>query len=90
MALYTPGARLAGTSTEMPGFQLAELMPVLVPLTTGAMPVRSGAAEVVALDAAAYFSRPGPRLVDGLETLAHALHPDRVTEAPGRVHRVML
>ncbi|MCW2995340.1 MAG: cobalamin-binding protein [Conexibacter sp.] len=49
-----------------------------------------GAKEVVALDAAAYFSRPGPRLVDGLETLAHALHPDRVTEAPGRVHRVML
>jgi iron complex transport system substrate-binding protein len=49
-----------------------------------------GAKEVVALDAAAYFSRPGPRLVDGIETLAHALHPDRVTEAPGRVHRVML
>jgi iron complex transport system substrate-binding protein len=49
-----------------------------------------GAKDVVALDAAAYFSRPGPRLVDGLETLAHALHPDRVTEAPGRVHRVML
>jgi len=49
-----------------------------------------GAKEVVALDAAAYFSRPGPRLVDGLETLAHALHPDRVPEAPGRVHRVML
>jgi iron complex transport system substrate-binding protein len=49
-----------------------------------------GAKEVVALDAAAYFSRPGPRLVDGLETLAHALHPGRVTEAPGRVHRVML
>jgi iron complex transport system substrate-binding protein len=49
-----------------------------------------GAREVIALDAAAYFSRPGPRLVDGLETLAHALHPDRVPEAPGRVHRVML
>jgi len=49
-----------------------------------------GAREVVALDAAAYFSRPGPRLVDGLETLAHALHPDRVPQAPGRVHRVML
>jgi iron complex transport system substrate-binding protein len=49
-----------------------------------------GAQEVVALDAAAYFSRPGPRLVEGLETLAHALHPDRVPEAPGRVHRVML
>jgi iron complex transport system substrate-binding protein len=49
-----------------------------------------GAQEVIALDAAAYFSRPGPRLVDGLETLAHALHPDRVPQAPGRVHRVML
>jgi iron complex transport system substrate-binding protein len=49
-----------------------------------------GAQEVIALDAAAYFSRPGPRLVDGLETLAHALHPDRVGAAPGRVHRVML
>jgi iron complex transport system substrate-binding protein len=51
---------------------------------------RVGAKETIALDAAAYFSRPGPRLVDGLETLAHALHPDRVAEAPGRVHRVML
>jgi iron complex transport system substrate-binding protein len=49
-----------------------------------------GAQETIALDAAAYFSRPGPRLVDGLETLAHALHPDRVPEAPGRVPRVML
>jgi iron complex transport system substrate-binding protein len=49
-----------------------------------------GAQEVIALDAAAYFSRPGPRLVDGLETLAHALHPDRVPEAPGAVHRVLL
>jgi iron complex transport system substrate-binding protein len=30
------------------------------------------------VDAAAYFSRPGPRLIDGLELLAHLLHPDRV------------
>jgi iron complex transport system substrate-binding protein len=42
-----------------------------------------GAGEVVAVDASAYFSRPGPRLVDGLEVLAHVLHPDRVAEAPG-------
>ena len=40
-----------------------------------------GARRVVAVDAAAYFSRPGPRLVDGLELLAHLLHPDRVPEA---------
>jgi iron complex transport system substrate-binding protein len=50
----------------------------------------TGARDVIALDAAAYFSRPGPRLVDGLETLAHALHPDRVPEAPGTVHRIEL
>jgi iron complex transport system substrate-binding protein len=37
-----------------------------------------GARRVVAVDAAAYFSRPGPRLVDGLELLAHVLHPDLV------------
>jgi iron complex transport system substrate-binding protein len=37
-----------------------------------------GARRVVAVDAAAYFSRPGPRLVDGLELLAHILHPDLV------------
>jgi iron complex transport system substrate-binding protein len=50
----------------------------------------TGAKELIALDAAAYFSRPGPRLVDGLETLAHALHPGRVREAPGEVHRLAL
>ena len=43
-----------------------------------------GARRIVAVDAAAYFSRPGPRLVDGLELLAHILHPDRVPEAPRR------
>jgi iron complex transport system substrate-binding protein len=39
-----------------------------------------GARQVVAVDAAAYFSRPGPRLVDGLEMLAHLLHPQLVPE----------
>jgi iron complex transport system substrate-binding protein len=42
-----------------------------------------GAGEVVAVDAGAYFSRPGPRLVEGLELLAHILHPELVSEAPG-------
>jgi iron complex transport system substrate-binding protein len=41
----------------------------------------TGARRVVAVDASSYFSRPGPRLVDGVELLAHLLHPDRV-EAP--------
>jgi iron complex transport system substrate-binding protein len=41
-----------------------------------------GAGEIVAVNAAAYFSRPGPRIVDGLELLAHILHPELVPEAP--------
>ncbi|MEA2250505.1 MAG: iron complex transport system substrate-binding protein, partial [Solirubrobacteraceae bacterium] len=43
-----------------------------------------GAERVVAVDAAAYFSRPGPRLVDGVELMAHVLHPDLVPAAPGQ------
>jgi iron complex transport system substrate-binding protein len=39
-----------------------------------------GAGEVVAVNAAAYFSRPGPRIIDGLELLAHILHPELVPE----------
>ena len=31
---------------------------------------------VFLVDGNAYFSRPGPRLVDALEIMAHALHPD--------------
>ncbi len=42
-----------------------------------------GARRIVAVDAAAHFSRPGPRLIEGLEVLAHILHPDRLPEAPG-------
>jgi iron complex transport system substrate-binding protein len=41
-----------------------------------------GAGQVVAVEAAAYFSRPGPRLIDGLELLAWLLHPDRFPEPP--------
>ena len=44
---------------------------------------RVGAERVVAVDASAYFSRPGPRLVDGLELMAHILHPDLVPEPVG-------
>jgi iron complex transport system substrate-binding protein len=31
--------------------------------------------RIVAVDANAYFSRPGPRVVDGVELLAEVLHP---------------
>ncbi|HLW58508.1 MAG TPA: cobalamin-binding protein [bacterium] len=36
--------------------------------------VRNG--RVYLTDASSYFNRPGPRLVDGLEILASAIHPD--------------
>lgn len=36
--------------------------------------VRNG--NVYAVDATSYFSRPGPRIVDGLEIMAWAVHPD--------------
>jgi len=32
--------------------------------------------RIFAVDANAYFSRPGPRLADGVALLAHLLHPD--------------
>jgi iron complex transport system substrate-binding protein len=51
---------------------------------------RVGAERVVAVDAAAYFSRPGPRLVDGLELLAHVLHPALVPDSPARALEVPL
>jgi iron complex transport system substrate-binding protein len=41
-----------------------------------------GAQRVVAVDASAYFSRPGPRLIDGLELLAHILHPEQIAQPP--------
>jgi len=40
--------------------------------------------RVVAVDAAAYFSRPGPRLVEGVELLGHLLHPELVPAPPSR------
>ncbi|MDQ2675975.1 MAG: cobalamin-binding protein [Actinomycetota bacterium] len=41
------------------------------------------AQAVWAVDAASSFSRPGPRLVDGVELLAHLFHPDRAEPPPG-------
>ncbi len=36
--------------------------------------VRNG--RVYAVDANSYFARPGPRVIDGTELLAHLIHPD--------------
>jgi iron complex transport system substrate-binding protein len=50
------------------------------------LPPRSA---VWAVDAGAYVTRPGPRTVDGVEALAHALHPEAIAPPPsGRVARL--
>ena len=51
----------------------------LVSRELAALPAR----RVVAVDAAASFSRPGPRLVEGVELLAHLLHPEAVPAPAG-------
>ncbi|HEY2216614.1 MAG TPA: cobalamin-binding protein [Solirubrobacteraceae bacterium] len=59
-------------------------------LAYGAQLAELGAAKVVAVNASAYFSRPGPRLVDGLELLAQILHPERFDEHSNEALRVEL
>lgn len=51
--------------------------------------VRAGRVSVV--DGSQYFNRPGPRLIDSLELLAHALHPEHhpLPEGLPRPYRVM-
>ncbi len=38
--------------------------------------------SIYAVNASAYFSRPGPRIVEGLELLAHIIHPELFPETP--------
>ncbi len=38
--------------------------------------------RIFAVDANSYFSRPGPRLADGVALLAHIFHPDLCEEPP--------
>lgn len=53
--------------------QLAEQLPKL-PHWLELAAVQSGC--VFAVDADSYFARPGPRVVEGVELLAHLIHPD--------------
>ena len=46
------------------------------------LPAAPHLGRVVAVDANAFFSRPGPRVVDGVEILADLLHPERPGSFP--------
>lgn len=82
---YVTGEAIASAEPDvvvlMPcGFSIertrAELSLVTGQPWWGALPaVRRG--RVTLVDGPAYFNRPGPRLVDGIELLAGLLHPDR-------------
>jgi iron complex transport system substrate-binding protein len=48
------------------------------------------AGRVFAVNGHAFFSRPGPRLVDGLEILAHIIHPEifPMQESPDALQKI--
>jgi iron complex transport system substrate-binding protein len=48
-----------------------------------ARPEADGLGRVIAVDANAHFSRPGPRVVEGVELLERLLHGPQGTEVPG-------
>ena len=65
------------------GFHLAETVEEWArtprPAWYGDLPaVRRG--QVFAVDGSSYFSRPGPRVIDGIELLAEILDPDGFEE----------
>lgn len=78
-----PSVRLAWSAVAQAGPEVVVVMPCGYNLDAAAAeagdllrrPELAGVAEVYAVDANAYFSRSGPRLVDGVEILASALHP---------------
>ena len=47
--------------------------------------VRAG--RVYAVDANSFYARPGPRVVEGAELLAHLIHPDRFDWSGGDAYR---
>jgi iron complex transport system substrate-binding protein len=61
------------------GFHLSQAVQQISPLKSqpgwSELPaVRNGKVHVV--DADSYFARPGPRVIDGVQLLAHLIHPD--------------
>jgi len=61
------------------GFDLDRTLAEIVPLELSAHLLGTPARQesrVFAVDANGSFSRPGPRVVDGIDVLAHLLHPD--------------
>jgi iron complex transport system substrate-binding protein len=75
------------------GFDLDRTLSEVVPLDLSAHLLGTAARQesrVFAVDANAMFSRPSPRVVDGVELLAHLLHPGEYPDPGAQWSRVRL
>jgi iron complex transport system substrate-binding protein len=75
------------------GFDLDRTLSEVVPLDLSAHLLGTPARQesgVFAVDANAMFSRPGPRVVDGVQVLAHLLHPDEYPDPGAPWSRIRL
>ena len=75
------------------GFDLDRTLSEVVPLDLSAHLLGTPARQesrVFAVDANAMFSRPGPRVVDGVEVLAHLLHPGEYPDPGAPWSRIRL
>jgi iron complex transport system substrate-binding protein len=68
---------------------LAEVSPLELSAHLLGTPARDES-RVFAVDADGHFSRPGPRVVDGVELLAYLLHPDAYGDPGSRWSRIRL
>jgi iron complex transport system substrate-binding protein len=68
LVLACCGCDVARTRQDLPALRAQPGWATLPAVTRG---------QVYAVDGAAYFSRPGPRIVDSLEILAELIHPER-------------
>jgi iron complex transport system substrate-binding protein len=77
------------------GYEIAARPEIVIAMTCGCDAARAAreaealgpipSARMIGVDGAAYFSRPGPRLVDGVELLASIFHPDAVRAPDGAI-----
>ena len=75
------------------GFDLDRTLSEVVPLDLSAHLLGTTARQesrVFAVDANAMFSRPSPRVVDGVEVLAHLLHPEEYPDPGAPWSRIRL
>jgi iron complex transport system substrate-binding protein len=87
----TPSVRVTWEQIEAAAPQVVVFMPCGYGLqaavdearrTLLGRPELAAVEAIIAVDASSYCSRPGPRLVDGVEILAAALHPGRLPPPP--------